>query len=369
MYGNHHDAWVTGASDPASGASALMETARILSVLLNQGWRPKRTIKLALWDGEEFGLIGSTEWVEKHAAELDRSAAVYLNTDSSGTGSFGAGGSHSLEAFLLDVMRDVKAPEQAESLLEAARTPPAARPGEEPPKPREVHLGSLGAGSDYVAFLHHAGIASINLGFGADSGQYHSIYDTVRWFDQFSDGDRQYSRALVQVMTTSLLRLADAAVMPLEFGTLASTVRQYADEIRAQASRDAGRLNLGGVLSQVSRLESSARTYETALAAFSKRDAPASAESLAAVNAALQRIERALLLDAAGLPGRDWYRHSLYAPGLFTGYAAKTLPGVREAAEARDFDAANREARRLALALRDATAAVEQATRLLRQIR
>jgi N-acetylated-alpha-linked acidic dipeptidase len=368
LYGNHHDAWVTGASDPISGASALMETARVLSVLVKQGWQPRRTIKLALWDGEEFGLIGSTEWVEKHAADLDRSAAVYLNTDSSGTGAFGAGGSHSLEPFLLEVMRDVSDPREKKSLLEAARTPPPPPPGAqpaEPPAEREFRLGSLGAGSDYVAFLHHAGIASMHLGFGAESGQYHSIYDTIAWFEKFSDGDRRFGLALAQTTTTALLRLADAPVLPLEFAALAGTIRRYIDEIRGLLPRTGSRLDLTDVAAQTARLDAAARLYEAALAAAMRRAAPIPPENLREVNQALQRTERALLLNG-GLPGRDWYRHSLYAPGLFTGYAAKTLPGVREAVEARQWDVAGRQARSLAQSLRAAADQVEQAARLLR---
>ncbi len=371
LYGNHHDAWVTGASDPISGASSLMETARVLSVLLEQGWQPKRTIKLALWDGEEFGLIGSTEWAEKHAAELDRSAAVYLNTDSSGAGSFGAGGSPTLETFLSEVMRDVTDPQEGKSLLDVAREPPALPPGVEragPQAAREFHVGSLGAGSDYVAFLHHEGIASMNVGFGSDSGQYHSIYDTIRWFDEFSDGDRLYGRALTEVMTTSLLRLADAPVLPLEFETLSSTVRRYTDEVRAEAPRGSRRLDLSELTTQTSRLATAARNYETALAGVMRRPGPISPDGLMTVNQALQRTERTLLLED-GLPGRDWYRHSLYAPGLFTGYAAKTLPGVREAVEARDWDLANRQARELARAIRATAEQVERAARLLRSAR
>lgn len=368
LYGNHHDAWVTGASDPASGASALMETARVLAVLLKQGWQPMRTIKLALWDGEEFGLIGSTEWVEKYAAELDRSAAVYLNTDSSGTGPFGAGGSHSLEPFLLEVMRDVGDPGQKKSLLEVARTPPPwpfATPVPDRAPAREFHLSSLGAGSDYVAFLHHAGIASMHLGFGAESGQYHSIYDTIAWFDKFSDGDRRFGLALAQTTTTALLRLADAPVLPVEFAALAETIRRYTGEVRNLLPRSGNRLDLSDVAASTARLQAAARAYEAALAAAMRHPSPIEPEKLVEVNQALQRTERALLLQA-GLPGRDWYRHSLYAPGLFTGYAAKTLPGVREAVEARQWDVASQQARSLAQTLRAAASQVEQAARLLR---
>src|SRR5690348_8652314 len=200
LYGNHYDAWVDGAADPASGASVLLETARALSVLRRQGWQPKRTIVLALWDGEEFGLIGSTEWAEKHLPELQRQAAVYINTDSTGRGALSASGSHSLETFMTEVLRDVSEPGGSRSLLEAARA--QRGPGAENAPP-EFRLGALGSGSDYVAFVDHAGVASMNLGFeAASAGVYHSIYDTVNWFEHFSDTDFSYGKSLSQVLLT-----------------------------------------------------------------------------------------------------------------------------------------------------------------------
>jgi len=360
IYGNHHDAWVNGASDPASGASVLLETARSLSVLRAKGWQPKRTVVLALWDGEEFGLIGSTEWLEKHLDEMDRKGAVYINSDSTGRGAFGAGGSHSLEAFMLEVMRDVADPVTSKSLLDVARDRRKAFPDAHA---KEFHLEPLGSGSDYVAFLDHAGIASLNLGFGSSEGVYHSAYDTNLWYEHFSDGDRTYGRALTQVMTTSILRLADASVLPFEFGALSSTVSRYVDEIRKDLPRRPVKgLDLSDVSMQLSRLSTASKAYEDEL----KHAIAVAPEKLVKANDAIQRTERALLL-ADGLPHREWYRHQIYAPGLYTGYAAKTLPGVREAVEAKQWDEANQQARRLAQTLHAAVAQVEEATRLLKQ--
>jgi N-acetylated-alpha-linked acidic dipeptidase len=368
IYGNHHDAWVNGASDPVSGDAVLLETARTLSVLRKQGWQPRRTIMLALWDGEEYGLLGSTEWVEKHIDELDRAAAVYINSDSTGRGPLVSGGSASLEPFLTEVLRDVMDPATSKSLLEVARerrTPAAPKAEAAEARERGFHLESLGSGSDYVPFLDHAGIASLNLGFGAGDGVYHSIYDTPAWYQQFSDGDRTYGKALTQVMTTSILRLADAPVLPLDFDSLSTSVTRWVEGIRKELPRGNTRVDLRPVSVQLTRLSAAAKAYDDELSAWAKRGA-ATPEKLAKVDESIRKTERALL-NADGLPRRDWYRNQIYAPGILTGYAAKTLPGVREAVEAQQWDEANQQARKLAEALRAAAAQVEEAARLLRQ--
>jgi N-acetylated-alpha-linked acidic dipeptidase len=369
LYGNHHDAWVNGASDPVSGASVLLETARTLSVLRKQGWQPKRTIMLALWDGEEYGLLGSTEWVEKHMEELDRNAAVYINSDSTGRGPFVSGGSASLEPFLTEVLRDVSDPASSKSLLDATRdrrTPVVAIAGGAPePREREFHVESLGSGSDYVAFLDHAGIASLNLGFAAGDGVYHSVYDTPAWYQQFSDGDRTYAKALTQVMSIAMLRLADAPVLPFDFGSLSSSVTRWIEEIRKQLPHGNPKVDLRPISVQLARLSAAAKAYDEELSAWTKRGG--SPENLAKVDESMRKTERALL-TADGLPRREWYRNQIYAPGMLTGYTAKTLPGVREAVEAQQWDEANRQARKLAETLRTAAAQVEGSTRLLKLV-
>lgn len=364
MYGNHHDAWVNGASDPTSGASALLETARALGALARQGWKPKRTIMLALWDGEEFGLMGSTEWAEKHQAELDRNGVVYINSDSNGKGSIGGSGSHALEQFMSEVLRDLTDPVSGKSLLESRR----ARRGA-PESNGAFRLGPLGAGSDYVAFIDHIGVSSLNLGFGGEGGGgvYHSIYDSIHWYTSFSDGDFKYGRTLAQVMALSLMRLADSDVLPFEYGSLARTVRGYVDEISKDAQKASKTIDFGALNTQLARLEANAKNYEELLAASEKKIAAASPDKLARLNETLYRGERALT-SGKGLPGRDWYRHQLYAPGLYTGYGAKTLPGVREAAEAGRWDEASAQAQRVADAVKALNGRVEEATRLLREL-
>jgi N-acetylated-alpha-linked acidic dipeptidase len=370
VWGNHHDAWVNGASDPVSGASALLEASRALAEMLKTGWRPKRTILLTFWDAEEFGLVGSTEWAEKHQAELDRKLAVYINTDSNGRGTLGGAGSQALERFVNEVARDLNDPVTGRSLIEARRAargaaPVAANSGD----PGTLRLGALGAGSDYVAFIHHIGASSLNLSFGGEGGGgvYHSTYDSFRWFERFSDGDFAYGRALAQVMVLSLMRLADAPVLPYDFGSLARTVRGYADDIGKLAAGASKTLDLHAVCAEVGRLEGNSRSYDDALAAVEKRLGQIPPDRLARLNEALYRSERGLL-SPKGLPGRPWYRHQLYAPGLYTGYGAKTLPGIREAVEASRWDEANAEAKQVAQALKALNAQVEEATRLLRAL-
>jgi N-acetylated-alpha-linked acidic dipeptidase len=360
LYGNHHDAWVNGASDPVSGAAALLEAGRTLAELVKSGWKPKRTIKLAFWDAEEFGLVGSTEWAEKHRAELDRKLVAYLNSDSTGKGLLGGSGSHALERFVNEVARDVSDPVSGKSLLEARR----ARQGGE----ASLRLGPLGAGSDYVAFIDHLGVSSLNLGFSGEGGGgvYHSIYDSFYWYTKFSDGDFVYGRALAQVMALSLIRLADASVLPFEFATLEQTVRGYAEELRKQAETASAELDLGGVFAELGRLEANAHNYEEALAAAGGRIGSAPKQRMAQLNETLYRTERALL-SSQGLPNREWYRHQLYAPGLYTGYGAKTLPGIREAVEARRWEEANQQALVVAKVLAAFNERVEDATRQLRE--
>ena len=362
IYGNHHDGWVNGAHDPVSGAASLLETARALAAIRKQGWRPKRTIILALWDGEEFGLLGSTEWAEKHQDELAHKGVVYINSDSNAKGTLGASGSHTLELFTSEILRDLKDPQSGKSLLELAQTG-RGRGGESAatePQPPGFHLGALGAGSDYVAFLDHIGIASLNFGFGSPNlgGVYHSIYDDPAWFERFGDPGFVYGAALSQLTTTALMRLAGAPLLPFEFGEFATTVRRYVDEIKKQAEK---KVNFQSVLDQLARTYADAKAYEAAIGDSALQANPA---TLAKVNEALIDTERALTLGK-GLPSREWYRHQIYAPGLYTGYGVKTLPGLREAVEGARWEEANREAQDAAQVLERLNQRIEAATRLL----
>ncbi len=365
IYGNHHDAWVNGAHDPLSGASPLLETARALGELRKNGWTPKRSIKFALWDAEEFGLIGSTEWVEKHQQELDAKTVVYFNSDTNGKGTLAVGGSPSLQTFMTEVVRDVNDPATGESLLKSAHARKQTSGGGADKADPGFHLGPLGAGSDYVAFIHHSGIASMNLGFaGADpGGVYHSIYDSFHWFTKFSDGEFVYSKALAQVMATAMMRMADAPLLPFEFGSVAKTVSGYVDEIKRE--KDASKVDLREVSAELEKLKTAAADYEQQVHAAKWASAPAAA--LVQVNEILFRSERALTQEK-GLPGREWYRYQISAPGMYTGYGAKTLPGIREAVELSRWDEATREAASVTSALRAFRTRVENATRILKEL-
>ena len=367
--GNHHDAWVHGASDPLSGAASLMETARTLAEMTRKGWKPKRTIMLAFWDGEEFGLIGSTEWMEKHADELDRKLVAYINTDSTGKGRFTVSGSHSLEAFVQEVARDVNDPVTAKPLTTSKDS--SGKEGKEGKdgNANDFRIGALGSGSDYTPFLQHLGIASLDIRFAAnDSGIYHSDYDDFNWFSHFSDTTFVYGRTLSQVHAIAVMRFADAPLVPFEFGHLVSTISRYVDEIQGLPNTPQ-KPYLAGVRTELLRLRKTAAALNVELNNAEVRPGLASAppDKLAAVNQILFRTERSLTIDP-GLPGRPWYRHRIYAPGRYTGYDAKTLPGIREAVEAGKPDEAREQAAQVAQVLRALNDQIAEAAKLLRQL-
>ncbi len=237
--GNHHDAWVNGAEDPVSGTGPLMEEARGLAELLKQGWKPKRTIIYCAWDGEEPGLLGSTEWAEAHADELRQHAAVYINSDSNGRGYLYMAGSHTLERFINGVARDIEDPEKKNSVwkrLQLRRIADAksTEDRKELRQRADLRIGALGSGSDYTAYLDHLGIASLNVGYGGedDGGIYHSIYDDFYWFTHFSDTNFIYGRALAQTVGSAVMRLADSELLPYDFTDFADTIRKYVDELK-----------------------------------------------------------------------------------------------------------------------------------------
>jgi N-acetylated-alpha-linked acidic dipeptidase len=355
--GNHHDAWVNGASDPTSGNVALMETARGLAELLKSGWKPKRTIVLASWDGEEWGLLGSTEWAEKHQEELRRKAVAYINSDVTGRGWLGMSGSHSLQAFVNEVARDVSDPRgSGMSVLEAKRTRLAeqAKTSAERDAIRARHdvpIDALGSGSDYTVFLDYLQIASLDLGFGGDDGGgvYHSVYDSFYWYTNFSDGKFTHGAALSQTIGTALLRLANADVLPFEFRGTAETLRRYVDEIDklatagsdSEGTASTGRkLDLDPLRSALGKLSKAADTFERAMTHVPNTTRRAlQAPQLAEINRIVYSTERAFRHEA-GLPRRPWFKHLAYAPGLYTGYGVKTLPGIREGIEQQQWDEA-----------------------------
>lgn len=354
--GNHHDAWVNGADDPVSGMVAVLEEARAFGELLKQGWRPKRTIIFCAWDGEEQGLLGSTEWVEQHAEELKQKAVVYINSDSTSKGVFGAGGSHTLEKFVNDAARSVNDPKGKETLWEVMRS----RRGDE--KQADLRIGALGSGSDYTAFLDHLGIASLNIGFGGDGGGgiYHSIYDSFAWYTRFSDTTFEYGQTLVKIAGTMTMRLADAQILPFEFTNFADTVETYVEEISKLPKQN---VDLSPLSVAVGKLKLAASDYDRALRAVARSGSvPADVKEL---NRLLYQSERKLL-SSAGLPRREWFKHQIYAPGFYTGYGVKTLPGVREALEEKNWAEAAEQVKVISRTLDGMTAQIETAAKKLR---
>lgn len=354
--GNHHDAWVNGADDPVSGMVAVLEEARAFGELLKQGWRPKRTLVFCAWDGEEQGLLGSTEWVEQHAEELRQKAVAYINTDSTSKGAFGAGGSHTLEKFVNDAARSVNDPKGKATLWEVMR----GRRADD--KRADLRIGALGSGSDYTAFLDHLGIASLNIGFGGDGGGgiYHSIYDSFAWYTRFSDTTFEYGQTLVKVSGTMTMRLANAQILPFEFTNFAETVEGYLEEISKLPKQN---VDLSPLNAAVGKLKRVADDYDRALSAVVRTGSlPTEVKEL---NRLLYQSERKLLSEA-GLPRRDWFKHQIYAPGFYTGYGVKTLPGVREALEQKNWAEAAEQTKVISRTLDTMSAQIESATKKLR---
>jgi N-acetylated-alpha-linked acidic dipeptidase len=401
--GNHHDGWVNGAEDPLSGLVSLLAEAKAVGSLVKGGWRPRRTIVYAAWDGEEPGLLGSTEWAEAHAAELQQKAVVYINTDSNGRGFLQVGGSHILERFVNQVARDVKDPERGMSVLErdrAARVVKGdAEMRQEARGRADLRISALGSGSDFSVFLQHLGIPSLNVGYGGEGGggSYHSIYDSFDYFTRFIDPTFQYGVTLAETDGRAVLRLANADVLPYEFTDFADTIGTYVKEVERLAdtlrreTEETNReleeghlvaaadptetfvpprpkepvphLNFAPLENALSTLEKSAKGYERAAAGAADKSLPEAAQR--ELDQALIGVERALLRPE-GLPRRAWYRHAIYAPGFYTGYGVKTLPGVREALEQRSWPEAGEQVAVIARALEAAAAAIDRATAVLK---
>ena len=375
IFGNHHDAWVNGADDPISGAVSLMETGRGLAELLKSGWRPKRTIILALWDGEEWGLLGSTEWAEKHAAELRDKAAVYINTDSSGKGWLSVGGSHGLQQLMNEVAREVMDPRTGKPVAEESRRRQVTNAPEAEQAAREKDAGlwlePLGSGSDFTPFLQHLTLSSLNVGFGgeSDGGIYHSAYDSLNWYLKYSDGEFLYGRTLAQLTGTLLLRLSDAAVLPFQFTDTADTLMRYVVELeKLAAEKKDSKVNLAPVRTAVEALRKAGQDYEQAYARVDR--APSAAllgrQELRAVNQLLLQSERKLG-NGDGLPRRDWFKHQIYAPGFYTGYGVKTMPQIREGLEEDRFDEAQGGVRTVSAAVNALAAHVQDAAQALQK--
>ena len=370
--GNHHDGWVNGASDPISGMVAEMEEARIIGELSKKGFKPQRTLVFCAWDGEEPSLLGSTEWVEDHAVELKQKAVAYLNSDGNSRGYVGFGGSHALELFFNEVARDVKDPETgvsvadrryAKMLVDADRGSLSKIIGQ-----KNFKIEALGSGSDFSPFFQHLGIPSANIGYGGegDGGEYHSIYDSYDHFIRFKDPGFQYGSALAKTAGRSMLRLSNADVLPFDYATLVNTIAGYVAELKTGLDQMRAETNAENKLIKEGFFDLAKDPQHTLanpqikesvpFLDFSKLDnAMTQLEATSTVlttllgqSLALDPIKMQLLndvlfhaeqqlLDENGLPRRPWYKHMIYAPGLYTGYGVKTIPGVREGIEQRNW--------------------------------
>ncbi|MFN8006500.1 MAG: transferrin receptor-like dimerization domain-containing protein [Terriglobia bacterium] len=401
--GNHHDAWVFGAMDPISGLVAMMEEARAVAGLTKSGWRPKRTILYCAWDGEEEGLLGSTEWVEAHAAELTRKAILYVNSDSNGAGFLTMGGSPSLEKFVNQAAASVADPLKKVSVLERAKAYSIvkgdAEMRQQARQKENLPLYPLGSGSDYTPFLQHLGIPSVNLLFMGENvgGSYHSAYDSFDHYTRFIDPQFDYGITLAKTAGRVVLRAANADVLPYEFSVLTERVETYLKELvkLTDSIRDANEekkrlikdrsmeiylgpeetyrppktlvevpyLNFSPLQNALGKLRQSAEGYQSALKNLEISPLGMTIERCHRLNQILLETERAFLRPE-GLPGHPWYRHQLYAPGKYTGYDVKTVPGVREAVEQHDWEEANREVENVAKSLEQLATLIQQAVEI-----
>jgi len=401
LRGNHHDAWVNGAEDPLSGMVAVLEEARVLGELHKQGWNPKRTIVYCAWDGEEPGLLGSTEWVETHLSDLQKHAVAYINSDGNGRGYFRASGSHDLEHFINDVARDVTDPEKGISVWQRAHLYRISRANAEDRaelrKRADFRIGSLGDGSDYTAFLDHAGVSALNIGYGGevDADQYHSIYDDFYWFTHFVDSDFSYGRALAQTGGTAVMRLADADLLPFDYAGQADTIERYEKELEKllkdkqdeiternlelkegvfSATADPKKtsvpppletvppfMNFAPLKNSIETLKQSADRYQAAWTkAWASGTLALSQPAMDSINLDLIRVQRTFLTER-GLPERPWFRHQIYAPGAYTGYGAKPIAAVREYMDQKKWKQAEAEVPGVAKVIDDAATAINKA--------
>ena len=402
--GNHHDAWVCGADDPISGLVVLLEEARVLAELARSGWQPKRTVVFAAWDAEEPGLLGSTEWVEAHAAALREHAVAYVNGDDNERGFLRAGGSHTLQRLVSQIAQEVTDPERKVSVAERARASLMVHGSAEEKKEAREHaefrLHALGSGSDFTPFLQHLGIASLDLRYGGEGegGSYHSIYDSFEFYTRFVDPTFAYGIALAQTSGRAVLRLCNADMLPFEFTPFADSIARYLRELAklAEDMRDETQennrlisdraLELAADPTQVfvppsvkpavpyfnfAPLQNAAQELAEASGGYAKQLARIESEGVRLplqaqrnLDQILMRTERLLTRDE-GLPRRPWYRHMVYAPGYYTGYSVKTLPGVREAIEERQWNEVNDQIQIAAKTIERFAAEVQLARKLI----
>ena len=367
--GNHRDAWVYGAVDPNSGTAAQLEAVHGVGQLMKTGWQPKRTIVFASWDAEEEGLMGSTEFAEQHAKELGR-AVAYFNMDAAVSGiDFGASSVPSLKQYLRDVAKSVPSPKggsvydqwkavtekkekEDRKLSEAASSAPSANASAAAVKP-DVHVGDLGSGSDYTAFLQHLGVPSADIGSRGPYGVYHSTFDNFAWFTKFGDPTFVYEQEMARVYGLEAIRMASADVLPFNFQDYGKDIGEYIKAAEPKARQAFGEK----APSFAEASQAAARLEKAGAGVLQSQNAPLGDPG--GMNLILRNIERAFLID--GLPGRPWYKHAIYAPGEYTGYAAVVIPGVNEAIDKKDLATTQQQLQLLTAAINRAAEMLERA--------
>jgi len=406
LRGNHHDAWVNGAEDPISGMVTVLEEARMLSELRKQGWAPKRTIIYCAWDGEEPGLLGSTEWVETHREDLQKHGVAYVNSDGNDRGFFDAGGSHDLERLINDIARGIPDPEKDMSIWQRTRLNDISKAKSQEDKDKirkraDLRIGTLGDGSDYTPFLDFVGVSALDISFGgeADADAYHSIYDDFYWYTHFVDPEFAYGRALAQTGGTTVMRLANADLIPYEYTGVADNIGKYVTDLEKllkdkqeeiternlelseglfTAVADPQKksvpppkeivppfMNFAPLKNGVESIKKSAERYQAALAKAQADGSPALPQPvLDSVNASLMKIQRTFLTEL-GLPRRPWFKHAIYAPGAYTGYGAKPLAAVREYMDEKKWEEAEAQVAPLGKVLQNVAAAIDSASEQL----
>ena len=402
--GNHYDAWVNGAEDPISGQVAMLEEAKMIGKLLKSGWRPKRTIIYCAWDGEEEGLFGSTEWVEKHVDELKKKAVAYINSDGNGRGFLQVGGSHSLEHFVNKIADNINDPEMNISVAKRWRSRLIVNGSEEEKRDalnnKDLKIYPLGSGSDYSPFLQHIGVAALNIGYGGEDngGEYHSIYDSYDHYIRFSDPGFEYGSVLAKTGGHIVLNLAELEILPFNFENFSNTVKNYYNEIskltdkmRKETEEQNKMLddsdyvyasdptktyippekeelvpfiNFAPLQNSIAKLENSSVNYEKTVKKLNESRIKLSPEQLRRLNEVLLTTEH-FLTNEDGLPNRPWYIHEIYAPGYYTGYGVKTLPAVREAIEQRSWKEAENQIEVAARALTRFSGQIDKATQII----
>jgi N-acetylated-alpha-linked acidic dipeptidase len=368
--GNHRDAWVFGAVDPNSGTAAMLEAVHGLGDLLKQGWKPKRRVVICSWDAEEEGLMGSTEWAEGHATHLAH-AVAYFNTDVGVSGpNFDASAVPSLKEFVRDVTRQVPSPKggtvyeqwQKSQSENPRRRGSAANPFNAPSNStihaEGVRIGDLGSGSDYTPFIQHLGVPSTDIGSDGPYGVYHSAFDDYNWFVKNADPTFVYEQQQARVFGLEILHMADADVLPYDYKTYGSEVVGYLKDAQGHAAEEHLQVDFAQAIAAAARFASAGARIETVQSAPGSLDAAAKAH----LNVALRDAEGALL-NQAGLPHRSWYKHTIYAPGEYTGYAAVVIPGVNEGIEAKDAERTSIQLSALTDALNRSAAILESAAR------